>query len=74
MKKVVSAILAGSVLVCLAACNTSFSGQTETSAHISTEESATATPEETTVEETTAETTAETSEETKYEGMFKLSL
>ena len=73
MKKIVSAILAGSVLLCLAACNTEVSEQTETSAQISTEESATATAEETTVE-TTEETTAETSEETKYEGMFKLSL
>ena len=73
MKKIVSAILAGSVLLCFAACNTSVSEQTETSAQISTEESATATAEETTVE-TTEETTAETSEETKYEGMFKLSL
>ncbi|MBR4342782.1 MAG: hypothetical protein IKP88_08760 [Lachnospiraceae bacterium] len=73
MKKFISAILAGSVLMCLAACNTEVSEQTETTAQISTEVSATATAEETTVE-TTVETTAETSEETKYEEMFKLSL
>ena len=73
MKKTISSILACSVLLSLAACNTEVSEQTETTAQISTEVSATATAEETTVE-TTEETTAETSEETKYEEMFKLSL
>ena len=73
MKKIISTLLVCTVVLSLAACNSSVNEQSETTAQISTEISATA--EETTVEETTAaETSAETSEETKYEGMFRLSL
>lgn len=73
MKKIISTLLACTVVFSLAACNSSVNQQSETTAQISTDISATA--EETTVEETKVEeTTAETSEETKYEGMFRLSL